>query len=237
MPLYDWVFTSKSFGPRDLSNLFSVTNCSYLPHAADPDFHRPRNPGSSDEAAGYRCDVSFIGGWSEGKEAILTEIVKAHPRISMKVWGSRWRNVASSSILAPSLQHKEIFGPGYALGVGGSKINLALVHERVKGASSGDLITSRTFHIPACGGFMLLRRTADLPAVFDEGSECAAFDDAPEAIAQIGKYLNNDGSRAAIAVNGRQRVMKEHLWDHRVEAILDRYFLMQPEMRPENGRV
>ena len=228
IPEYDWIFTTKSFGPRDLADIFSVKNCSYLPHGYDPDIHKPRSPDSAEEESQYACDLSFIGGWSADKEAVLTAIATALPNLSIKIWGSRWQHVTRDSILASFIQHRDIYGSAYALGVGGSKINLALVHERVAGASSGDLITSRTFHIPACGGFMLHRRTPDLKELFAEDVDCAAFDDASEAIEQIKRYLRDERARRAIADNGRRRVESAHSWDHRAKTILDQFFLMHP---------
>jgi hypothetical protein len=227
IPEYDWIFTTKSFGPRDMKELFSVTRCSYLPHAADPEVHRPRRPSDSEEEARYGCDVSFIGGWSPDKEALLTRIAEALPKLSIKIWGARWRNVSDSSILAPMIRHEEIFGPSYALGIGGSRINLGLLQDRMKGASSRDLITSRTFHIPSCGGFMLHERTTDLAQVFDEGTECAAFESGAEAVEEIRRYLKDDDGRRRIAEEGKKRVEREHRWDHRVRTILDQYFLLQ----------
>ena len=235
MPEYDWVFSTKSFGPRDMADLFSVKNCSYLPHGYDPDVHNPRRPGSAEEESKYACDLSFIGGWSEGKEAVLTAIADALPDLSVKIWGSRWHNVTRGSILTPFIQHCDIYGPEYALAVGCSKINLALVHERVAGASSGDLITSRTFHIPACGGFMLHRRTPDLKEIFEEDVDCAAFENASEAVEQIKRFLGDERARRAIAGNGRRKVESAHSWNHRAKTILDHYLRVQSETREMNA--
>jgi hypothetical protein len=178
--------------------------------------------------------LSFIGRWCPSKEAILTAIATALPDLRIKIWGSRWQNVSKGSILAPFIQYRDIYGPAYALGVGGSKINLALLHERVAGASSGDQITSRTFHIPACGGFMLHQRTRDLKAIFEEDVDCAAFDDASEAVERIKRFLGDERARRAIAENGRKTVESAHSWDHRAKAILDRYLLMHSELGEMN---
>jgi spore maturation protein CgeB len=235
IPEYDWIFSTKSFGPRDLAELFSVRNSSYLPHAFDPDVHKPRRPGSAEEERIYGCDLSFIGGWCASKEAILTAIAGELPNLHIKIWGSRWQNISSGSILAPFIQHRDIYGPAYALGLGGSKINLALLQERAQGASSGDQITMRTFEIPACGGFMLHQRTTDLKEIFEEDVDCAAFDDASEAVEQIKRFLGDERARKTIAENGRRKVESAHSWDHRAKAILDRYLLMHPGMREMNA--
>jgi spore maturation protein CgeB len=234
IPEYDWIFTTKSFGPRDVADQFSLTNCSYLPHAYDPEVHKPRRPGSAEEESRYDCDLSFIGGWCESKEAVLTSIAAALPDLSMKIWGSRWQNVSRDSILAPFIRNRNILGPDYALGVGGSKINLALLQERAAGASSADQITSRTFHIPACGGFMLHQRTSDLQEVMEEDVDCAAFGDANEAIEQVGRFLKDEKARRAIAGNGRRKVESAHSWDHRAKAILD-HCLMVHDGKRDSG--
>ena len=234
IPEYDWIFTTKSFGLRDLADLFSVQNCSYLPDGYDPDVHKPRRPSSAEEESMYGCDLSFIGGWCSSKEAILTAIATALPELRIKIWGSRWQNVSKSSILASFIQFRDIYGPAYALGMGGSKINLALLQERAAGASSGDQITSRTFQIPACDGFMLHQRTKDLKDIFEDNVDCVAFDDAAEAVEQIKKFLGDDSARKKIAENGRRKVESAHSWDHRAKTILDHSMSLYPHMREEN---
>jgi spore maturation protein CgeB len=73
---------------------------------------------------------------------------------------------------------------------------------------------------------MLHRRTPDLKELFEEDVDCAAFDDASEAVEQIKRYLGEERARSAIAENGRRRVESAHSWDHRVKTVLDRYSLM-----------
>jgi spore maturation protein CgeB len=226
LPEYDWVFTTKSFGCADFKTLFGKANCSYLPHAFDPDVHRPRTP-APDRLQEYTCDMSFIGSWSPGKEQVLTEIITRMPRLDLRIWGERWHHVRSSSPLAPCLRKYSVLGPSYAEAISCSKVNLALVHERVKGSSSGDLITSRTFHIPGTGGFMLHQRTPDLLEIFTEDVHCAAFADPAEAVEKTQRYLEDAGTRSGIAEEGRRLVENAHSWDHRVLTILHRYFSLQ----------
>ncbi len=76
-----------------------------------------------------------------------------------------------------------------------------------KGASSGDLITARTFHIPACGGFMLHERTAEVRAFFKEGTDCGMFEGAEEMVEKVGYYLDHPGEREAIAEAGHLRCL------------------------------
>lgn len=218
---YDWIFSTKSFGPRDLGDL-GVLNCSYLPHAFDPEVHRPRLPSARDRER-YECDVSFIGGWSPGKARILEALVRLRPSIDLKVWGDRWHNLSARSPLRRFVKFKEVFGVEYATAICCSKINLGLLQDIAPGSSSGDRITSRTFHIPACGGLLLHERTEDLLAIFAENESCVCFGGAEELAEKIDGMLRDPGRRLAIASCGRELVQQEHSWDDRARAILDHY--------------
>ena len=66
LPLYDWVFTTKSYGLDDMKSQLNVCNASFLPHGFDPETHAPY-PLDFDDRKKYECDVSFIGNWSPKK--------------------------------------------------------------------------------------------------------------------------------------------------------------------------
>jgi glycosyltransferase involved in cell wall biosynthesis len=222
LPCYDWIFTTKSFGPGDLKTLLGISAASYLPHAYDPDVHRPHLPEARDHDQ-YDCEVSFIGSWSRKKAQILETFIARRPNIKLKIWGDRWQNLARTSSLRPFTVFHGILGPAYAMAISCSKINLAIMHERVGTASSGDLITSRTFHIPACGGLLLHERSRDLLNIFTEDENCICFDDVDELVSKVDALLADDGRRKSIAQRGRESVESAHSWDHRARTILDHY--------------
>ena len=222
LPCYDWIFTTKSFGPRDLETLLGIRTASYMPHAYDPDVHRPHNPEPRDRDC-YDCDVSFIGGWSRTKAQILEAFVTRRPGTKLKIWGDRWQNLVMTSCLRPLTTFHNILGPAYAMAISCSRINLGLLQERMGGASTGDQITSRTFHIPACGGLMLHKRTRDLLDIFTEDENCVCFDDVDELVSKVDILLADDRRRNAIAQRGRELVESGHSWDLRARTILDHY--------------
>lgn len=219
MPHYDWVFTTKSFGIADMRDKLGITNSSYLPHAYDPLVHFPRTPSEEDKRR-FQCDVSFIGSWSKKKESILESLLKLRPNLNLKIWGNRWFNLARESPLRKCTTFEPADGIGYATAISCSKVNLGLLHEAVFGASSGDQITSRTFHIPACGGFMLHERTHDLQQIFKEGENCECFGSPEELALKIESALSDRPRRESIAKRGRELVQASHSWDHRVQTIL-----------------
>src|SRR5262249_55483753 len=129
---YDWVFTSKSFGVKDLEAL-GQKNSSFLPHAYDPVVHRPHKP-TPELNKDLGCDLSFIGIWSAKKQRVLEQFVSLRPAVSLKIWGNYWQRLPRSSPLYSRAMFKPITGIGYASAISCAKISLGLL-------SSGDLIT------------------------------------------------------------------------------------------------
>ena len=218
LPEYDWVFTTKTYGLRDMREQLGVERASVLLHAFDPDLHRPI-PSESVDRKRYGCDVSYIGTWSPKKERLLRSVAMHQPRRRLRIWGEQWDR-ATAHELRESIGGHEVAGEEYVHAISASKINLGILSEQRAGASAGDQITSRTFHIPACGGFMLHERTTELLSIFREGQEVACFGDESELLASIDRYLDDDGARRRVASAGRHIVEAGHSWDHRIRDIL-----------------
>ncbi|MBE7183292.1 MAG: glycosyltransferase [Methylobacterium mesophilicum] len=218
LPLYDWVFSTKRFGLADMERLLDVRRASYMPHAFDPETHRPSLLDETDRAR-YSCDVSFIGTWSPKKEHAIRAIHDALPDARMRVWGRQWRRAAPG--LETVVEGRSVWGVEYAKAVGASRINLALLSEARGEASGGDTVTSRSFHIPASGGFMLHERTVEAQRFFTEGLDCAMFGDRRELVAKVRYFLAHAEERVRLATGGRARVLSDdHSADNRVREIV-----------------
>ncbi|MBX2943817.1 MAG: glycosyltransferase, partial [Cyclobacteriaceae bacterium] len=170
IPLYDHIFTTKTFAAKDLQTHFNYSpfDVSFIPHGFDPTLHRKMDISNSP----FSCEASFIGNYSKHKELYLASAMQMSPRLDLKIWGTTW-NQSITSLLTEVIQNIGVLGDSYVLALNSSKINIALLSEAVLGASSGDQITSRTFHITGCGGFMLHQRTQELLEYFEEGKEIA----------------------------------------------------------------
>lgn len=224
LPAYDWVFTTKKFGLGDMARLLGVERASFLPHGFDPEVHRPL-PLDAEDRAAYACDVSFVGTWSPKKQAFL-ERLAAHldaqaPPLQtarLRVWGEQWEPARRT--LGSRLEGRPVLGLEYAKAIAASRVNLGILSEARQGASSGDQITSRTFHIPACGGFLLHERTAELAEHLREGAECAAFAGPEEMAEQAVRYLGQEEERARMAAAGLRRVAAEASIEHRAAVVL-----------------
>ncbi len=221
LPLYDWVFNSKSYGLGDLATQLGQTRASFLPHAYDPEVHRPVLV-DSERDHDVISDASFIGNWSPKKEGILRRIVEDAPECSLRIWGPEyWRKARG---LETVFQGRPVVGHEYARAICGSKINICILSERRVGSSSGDLTTARTFELAGTGGFMLHERTDEAMRYFEEDKECAFFDGVDDLVAKIRYYLAHEEERKTIAVAGRQRALSSgYSYDDRVATVIAKY--------------
>jgi spore maturation protein CgeB len=230
VPHYDWVFTTKTFGLRDLDERFGIKAASFMPHAFHPEVHRKFACDETDHER-YACDASFIGTWSPKKQALLEALIERRPDIHLKIWGAQWHKAGPK--LKQWLVERETIGAEYAKAIRLSKVNLGILSEVRAGSSSGDLITARTFHIPACGGFMLHERSPEIGEYFVEGRECALFGDAAEMIDKVCHYLDHPDERKAIAEAGHVRCLSSgNAVDDRVRTVLAKFDELHPRAKP-----
>jgi len=220
LPLYDIIFTTKTFGITDLATVYGVKNAHFIPHGFDPLIHKKSDISPEDKAK-FGCDVSFIGTWSPKKELWLSILKNTLPEIDLKIWGEQWYK-AKAPELKKAIQHTAVLGDMYAIAIQCSKINLGILSEQVKGSSSGDLITSRTFHIPGSSGFLLHERNAESVQYFDEDKEAGFFADAVEMTKKVKFFLENDALREKIQEAGYQRALKEDSLDERAKRVINK---------------
>ena len=221
LPIYDHIFTTKTFGIADMKSQLNVTNSEFIPHGFDPDLHRLMTI-SSEDMERFGVDASFIGTWSPKKTAFLAELAKTLPGIHLRVWGSQWEKADSPS-LKPHIAGVTVTGDIFPFMLQCTKINIAILSEARAGASSGDLITSRTFHIPASGGFMLHERTDELLEYYNEGEEVACFSTPEEMAEKVKYYLDHEDERERIRLAGHRRCVAENSFDHRARKIVELY--------------
>jgi spore maturation protein CgeB len=216
---YNCVFSTKTFLPRDLEAAgVRLRRYEILNHGYNPALHRPLIL-LPDEEDKYHREVVFIGTYSLHKEQILTELKKRLPNLDLAVWGNSWER-ARAPELKNCIQYQHLLGEEYVKGLAGAKIVLALLSERVPGASQGDQVTSRTFNIPATGAFMLHERNDEVLRYYEEGREIECFSTVEELADKVTFYLAHDDERQAIARAGYARCVPAYSVDERMRAII-----------------
>jgi len=219
LPLYSHIFNTKSYGVDDMKTQLGVTNVTFLEPGFDPELHQPVEL-TNEEHSLYGCDLSFIGTWSPKKETILAHLAEALPALRMRVWGCQWEKSRSHN-LSNFIMGDEITGDMYTKAICASSVCLGLLSEARKGSSSGDLITARTFQIPACGTFMLHERNSEVLRYFVEGEDAAFFSTPNELVEKVRYYLERNDERESIATNGRNRSLRDdYAIDGRMKVVL-----------------
>lgn len=207
LPLYDAVFTTKSFHLADTELRSRTRRLIEVAHGHDPEVHRPVALSDRIRVA-YECDVSFVGCWSPKKEEYIGHLINHLSRLDIRIYGPGWHHARAA--VAAHWQKRGAFGDEYALICQASRINLGLLSEAGGGTRLGDQTTARTWQIPACGGFMLHERTEELARYFEPEKEVGTFSGPLELLVKISYYLANESIRHSIAEAGYQRSRQDN---------------------------
>lgn len=203
LPLYDAVFTTKTFHLEEQRICRRVQRLIAIPHGCDPAVHRVVLP-SSALLRSYGCDASFVGAWSPKKEQTLTALTTALPGLNLHIWGPSWHR--SSTDLQKYWRGRGAWGDELAVIYQCSRINLGLLSEAGAGTHSGDRTTARTWQIPACSSFLLHEDSAELNQAFTVNEEVGAFRNDEDLAEQVRFWLKHDELRRRAAANAGLRV-------------------------------
>lgn len=100
-----------------------------------------------------------------------------------------------------------------------SKINLNTTSKAIRTG-----IPLRIFDIMGCGGFVMTNYQAELPELFDIGTELVSYGSMDELIELTNYYLNHDSERKEIAHNGFEKVKTEYNYPVRLTKMLELAF-------------
>ena len=210
---YDHVFTTKSFNVDTLS-LMGSRAVTYVPHGYRDNCHFPVSVDPKDRKR-YGSDVVFVGTWERSRSETLEQL----DGFNLRVWGNDWHKLPRKSRLRSRVEGRPVYGDELARVFGASKISLSFLRK-----ANRDLHTSRTFEIPACGGFQLSERTEEVLNFFEEGKEIECFSSLDELRDKITYYLKHESRRLRIAAAGLERVRRSrYRFTDRLETILNAY--------------
>ncbi|MBE0569820.1 MAG: glycosyltransferase [Deltaproteobacteria bacterium] len=213
---YDYFFAIQDGGFLYRLREAGAGNVAFLPMAASPEVHRKMEL-SPEELEEFGGDVSFVGAGYYNRRRLFEGLVD----LDFRIWGNEWGG-------CPAL--KEVLRRGGARVdteeivkiFNASRININLhsssYHEGVN--PDGDFVNPRTFEIASCGGFQLVDRRSGLADLFRIGEEVACFDGLNDLRAKIAHYLARPEEREAVAEKGRQRVLRDHTYERRMDEML-----------------
>lgn len=219
-PLYDYFFTIQRGEFFDRLSGRGVNHYHYLPLAASPDIHR-RMQLSEEDLSTYGSDISFVGAGYYNRRRFFEGLLD----FDFKIWGNEWD---LNSPLGKCIQRSgERIGTEETIPIfNAAKININLhsstYHEGVN--PYGDFVNPRTFEIAACEGFQLIDYRSELPELFKPGEEIVYFKNREDLRDKIRYYLDRPREREEMARRARERVLREHTYEHRMEEMLNYIF-------------
>lgn len=78
----------------------------------------------------------------------------------------------------------------------------------------------RVFDVLSCGGFLITSFQAELPELFELGSELVAYGSMEELVSLCDYYEKHEAERRGIAENGRRRIETDYTPEKQLEKIL-----------------
>lgn len=210
---YDHLFTTKTFNLPEMAEI-GLHNVSFVPHGYRPNCHFPVTI-SYTERQEYGSDLSFVGTWEAERAAILAQLMG----FDLRIWGASWQKADKKLGLRNVIQNRAVYCQDLSRVFNASKINLAFLRK-----ANRDRHTSRTFEIPACGGFQLSERTDEVLSFFEEGKEIECFESLEELKDKARYYLKNEAKRQRIVLAGLERVRSNsYSYVDRLQTLLDYY--------------
>jgi len=175
--------------------------------ATDPELYFP-------ERAAPECDVLYYGKWTAYRDGLVSALsARFRVRVHAYEGETRW-----SVPVLPPLDTPE------ALRAGLNRCRLALdpaLLDDAQGSYRGRFrITPRAFFAASCGVPSLVEAFPLLAEFFDPGVEIATFSAVEDVVEKAAALLEDEPVRAAMGRRARQRVLREHTWDRRVESFI-----------------
>lgn len=165
-----------------------------------PMAHKPPRHDDS-RWAEFAAPVAFTGSHEAERSASLTYLVRSGVRLVFR--GGYWPRSVDWPMLRSSWRGAEVYGEEYALALGAPQITLHFLRH-----ANRDEQDSRTFEIPACGGFMLAEWSPRHAELFKENQEAVFFRNDTELLEKVRYYLARPEECAAIAARGRARALR-----------------------------
>jgi glycosyltransferase involved in cell wall biosynthesis len=214
---YSTFITTKSFHIQTLEQKLGKDKVHFLHHGYCSDVHYPpdENLLNSDEIP----DVLYVGTYTAYKEQLFTQLKQNSPDLNLMIFGHGWGVAKSNLALKTSLANRPVVGRNYAQIIHAAKINLAIHMGPADDSGWQDLVSTRSFEIPACKGFMLHIDNSEIRTLYDVGQEIDVFSDALELSEKIKFYLHQPLLRQQMAENAYQRCVPAYSYDQRSQDI------------------
>ncbi len=208
LPAYDMVFAAGTDVVEELGKQLDRP-VHYLPLAADPSVYKPMR--SRDQ---YRANVVFAGTATPRRERHLAELVE----FGLALWGPGWRRTSLRDYCRGEQLDTENFVRAYA------GASVAINIHRSADAEPAVVergVNQRTFEVAAIGVPQVVDFRGDLAQHFTDREELLVYRSVEEMRALVEAALQDPTAAEAVAKAGRERLLGEHTYMHRLKRLLE----------------
>ena len=218
-PHYDFVFTGGSEAFEILKD-YNLKNLYWLPFACDPEIHKQVNLTDMEKAI-YGADISFVGTINPHLYHYRVKALEAVSDFNPSILGPGGEFLPDDSPLKPFIRGRETPVQVWTKIYAASKIVLCIHYRDPQGKIPCYQASPRVYEALACGAFLVVDAQDDVLRLFKDREEVVVFRDMEELREILKYYLENPEERKKIAHRGREKVLREHTYLHRVQTMLD----------------
>jgi spore maturation protein CgeB len=219
LEMADIVCTTKRFQLPYLRRLRGSRPSMLVQHGYASMSHRPMYEKVEEDEFLY--DIFYAGNPDRYKLDWLIELARRFPEKRIAVAGHRWKALAQGTPLAPFVLGRAVVSRRLARLHQLSRINIAIHGGADPVHGWQDEVSTRTFEIPACRGFMLHIDNAEVRGLYDVPSEIDTFSTPQEMCEKIDHYLARPRQRAEMIERAYRRAVPAYSYDSRAREIRD----------------
>ncbi len=213
----DLLITTKSFHRDYLDDLRGPGRSFMVHHGYSPMAHWPHWDRMSEDD--YHYDIAYVGMPDPYKAKWLAGLAGALPHRRMLIVGERWGEYAPGTPLADCRLMGRVTGDLMAELIQRSRVNIAI---QLGPGPNGwrDHVSTRTFEIPACKGFMLHEDNEEIRTLFEPGTEIDVFDTPGSLHAQVEHYLARPDRRSEMIERAYRRAVPAYSYYERARELM-----------------
>jgi hypothetical protein len=212
---YDLFVTTKTFQVEHLKRMLPNSQIEYVAHGYCM-CHKPEFGELLEDD--YSLDVLYAGSQTSYKKEWLERSLDDALLKSGELVGKGWHKYAKNGRVASLRVVGERTGLSYARKIQTAKINIA-IHMGPHRNGWQDYVSTRTFEIPACKGFMLHIDNQEVREFFEPGKEIDVFTSPEELREKIKYYLPRPAVRKRMIERAFARCKTSYSYKSRANEI------------------
>lgn len=207
---YDGLFFKDPFSVYILNQTLDKP-VYYLPEAFNPTRH-DAPPLTDAERKEFGCDVCTAG----NLYSYRAEFFKRLTGYDVRIWGNPPPLWMKTDSIDSMIQNRYLVNESKARAFRAAKIC-------VNNLNPAEIwgVNARAFEMTGIGGFQLLDWRPALEDLFVDGKELVSFRTMDDLRDKLDYYLQHPSEREAIALRGRERALRDHTFERRLQLLID----------------